>query len=156
MMVGGSQQETLKTGFVLLSTRQQGVLAISRELVIPDGFDPVSRSFTITDVTTMVDRCSQQETLETGFVLLGTRQQGVPVILRELVIPDGFDPVSRSFTITDVTTMVVGCSQQKTLDPGFVLFGTRQQGVPVIFRELMLPGGFDLVSPSFTGSRLSC
>ncbi|VDP29883.1 unnamed protein product [Schistosoma mattheei] len=27
------------------------------------------------------------------FVLLGTRQQGVPVILRELVLPDGFDPV---------------------------------------------------------------
>ncbi|VDP75407.1 unnamed protein product [Schistosoma mattheei] len=37
--------------------------------------------------------------------------------------------------------MVVGGSQQKTLDPGFVLLGTRQQGVP---------GGFDLVSPSFT------
>ncbi|VDP16745.1 unnamed protein product [Schistosoma margrebowiei] len=28
--------------------------------------------------------------------------------------------------------MVVRCSQQETLDPGFVLFGTRQQGVPVI------------------------
>ncbi|VDP07919.1 unnamed protein product [Schistosoma margrebowiei] len=47
--------------------------------------------------------------------------------------------------------MVVGGSQQKTLDPGFVLLGTRQQGVPVILRELVLPGGFDLVSPSFTG-----
>ncbi|VDO48569.1 unnamed protein product [Schistosoma margrebowiei] len=46
--------------------------------------------------------------------------------------------------------MVVGGSQQETLDPGFVLFGTRQQGVPVILRELVLPGGFDLVSPSFT------
>ncbi|VDO91700.1 unnamed protein product [Schistosoma margrebowiei] len=42
--------------------------------------------------------------------------------------------------------MVVGGSQQETLDPGFVLFGTRQQGVPVILRELVLPGGFDLVS----------
>ncbi|VDO80601.1 unnamed protein product [Schistosoma margrebowiei] len=41
-------------------------------------------------------------------------------------------------------------SQQETLDPGFVLLGTRQQGVPVILRELVLPGGFDLVSPSFT------
>ncbi|VDP37720.1 unnamed protein product [Schistosoma margrebowiei] len=40
--------------------------------------------------------------------------------------------------------MVVGGSQQETLDPGFVLFGTRQQGVPVILRELVLPGGFDL------------
>ncbi|VDO57518.1 unnamed protein product [Schistosoma margrebowiei] len=46
--------------------------------------------------------------------------------------------------------MVVGGSQQETPDPGFVLLGTRQQGVPVILRELVLPGGFDLVSPSFT------
>ncbi|VDP40626.1 unnamed protein product [Schistosoma mattheei] len=46
--------------------------------------------------------------------------------------------------------MVVGGSQQETLNPGFVLIGTRQQGVPVILRELVLPGGFDLVSPSFT------
>ncbi|VDP28938.1 unnamed protein product [Schistosoma curassoni] len=48
--------------------------------------------------------------------------------------------------------MVVGGSQQETLGPGFVLLGTRHQGVPVILRELVLPGGFDLVSPSFTGS----
>ncbi|VDP50526.1 unnamed protein product [Schistosoma margrebowiei] len=46
--------------------------------------------------------------------------------------------------------MVVGGSQQETLDPGFVLFGTRQQGVPVILRELMITGGFDHVSLSFT------
>ncbi|VDP10613.1 unnamed protein product [Schistosoma margrebowiei] len=46
--------------------------------------------------------------------------------------------------------MVVGGSQQETLDPGFVLLGTRQQGVPVILRELVLPGGFDPVSLSFT------
>ncbi|VDO75880.1 unnamed protein product [Schistosoma margrebowiei] len=46
--------------------------------------------------------------------------------------------------------MVVGGSQQEILDPGFGLFGTRQQGVPVILRELVLPGGFDLVSPGFT------
>ncbi|VDO66295.1 unnamed protein product, partial [Schistosoma margrebowiei] len=46
--------------------------------------------------------------------------------------------------------MVVGGSRQETLDPGFVLLGTRHQGVPVILRELVLPGGFDLVSPSFT------
>ncbi|VDP43850.1 unnamed protein product [Schistosoma curassoni] len=38
--------------------------------------------------------------------------------------------------------MVVGGSQQETVDPGFVLLGTRQQGV---LRELVLPGGFDLV-----------
>ncbi|VDO92372.1 unnamed protein product [Schistosoma margrebowiei] len=47
--------------------------------------------------------------------------------------------------------MVVGGSQQETLDPDFVLLGIRQQGVPAILRELVvLPGGFDLVSPSFT------
>ncbi|VDP39527.1 unnamed protein product [Schistosoma curassoni] len=59
--------------------------------------------------------------------------------------------------------MVVGDSQQETLDPGFVLFGTRQQGLPVILRELMLLDGFGSVSPSFTArdfatglSRTSC
>ncbi|CAI2730782.1 unnamed protein product [Schistosoma spindalis] len=46
--------------------------------------------------------------------------------------------------------MVVGGSRQETLDPGFVILGTRQQGVPVILRELMLPDGFDPVSPSFS------
>ncbi|VDO51867.1 unnamed protein product [Schistosoma margrebowiei] len=46
--------------------------------------------------------------------------------------------------------MVVGGSRQDTLDPGPVLLGTRQQGVPVILRELMLLGELDLVSPSST------
>ncbi|VDO59168.1 unnamed protein product [Schistosoma margrebowiei] len=46
--------------------------------------------------------------------------------------------------------MVIRGSQQESLDLDFVLLGTRQQGVPVISRELVLPGGFDLVSPSFT------
>ncbi|VDP33276.1 unnamed protein product [Schistosoma mattheei] len=46
--------------------------------------------------------------------------------------------------------MVVESSRQETLDPGFVLLGTRQQGVPVILRILVLPGRFDLLSPSFT------
>ncbi|VDP79149.1 unnamed protein product, partial [Schistosoma curassoni] len=47
--------------------------------------------------------------------------------------------------------MVVGSSRQKTLDTGFVLLDTHQHSsVPVILRELVLPGGFDLVSPSFT------
>ncbi|VDP72771.1 unnamed protein product [Schistosoma mattheei] len=51
---------------------------------------------------------SQQETLDPNFVLFDTRQQSVPVILRELVLPDGFDPVSPSFTIKDVTTGLYG------------------------------------------------
>ncbi|VDP28190.1 unnamed protein product [Schistosoma margrebowiei] len=36
--------------------------------------------------------------MDLNFVLFGTRQQDVPVILRELVLADGFDPVSPSFT----------------------------------------------------------
>ncbi|VDO87735.1 unnamed protein product [Schistosoma margrebowiei] len=42
----------------------------------------------------MVLEGSQQETLDLGFVLLDTIQQGVPIISRELILPDGFDPVS--------------------------------------------------------------
>ncbi|VDP79504.1 unnamed protein product, partial [Schistosoma curassoni] len=52
----------------------------------------------------MVVGGSRQETLDPGFVLLGTHQQGVPVILREKLLPDGFDPVSTSFTVRDVTS----------------------------------------------------
>ncbi|VDP51500.1 unnamed protein product [Schistosoma mattheei] len=52
----------------------------------------------------MVVGGSRQETLDTGFVLFGTSQQGVPVILRELVLPGRLDPVSPSFTVRDVTT----------------------------------------------------
>ncbi|VDP67593.1 unnamed protein product [Schistosoma curassoni] len=43
--------------------------------------------------------------------------------------------------------MVVGGSQQETLNPDFVLRGTRQQAVPVILRGLVLPDGFD---PTFS------
>ncbi|VDP21651.1 unnamed protein product [Schistosoma margrebowiei] len=75
--------------------------------------------------------------MDPGFVLFGTRQQGVPVILRKLVLPDGFNPVSPSFTVKDVTMVVEG-SQQETLDPSFLLLGTRQKGVPVILGELVL------------------
>ncbi|VDP75576.1 unnamed protein product [Schistosoma curassoni] len=56
----------------------------------------------------MVIGDSRQETLDPGFVLLGTRQQGVPVILRELVLPGGFDPVSLSFAVRDVSTELSG------------------------------------------------
>ncbi|VDO71774.1 unnamed protein product [Schistosoma mattheei] len=56
MVVGGSRQETLDPRFVLFSTRQQGVLVILRELVLPGGFDPVSPSFTVRDVTTVLSR----------------------------------------------------------------------------------------------------
>ncbi|VDP62150.1 unnamed protein product [Schistosoma mattheei] len=56
----------------------------------------------------MVVGGSRQETLDPAFVLLGTRQQGVPVILRELVLSEGFHPVSPSFTVRDITTELSG------------------------------------------------
>ncbi|VDO58394.1 unnamed protein product [Schistosoma margrebowiei] len=52
MVVGGSRQETLDPGFVLLGTRQQGALVTMRELMLSDGLGPVSPSFTVRDVTT--------------------------------------------------------------------------------------------------------
>ncbi|VDP17731.1 unnamed protein product [Schistosoma margrebowiei] len=94
----------------------------------------------------MLVGCRQQKTLDRGFVLIDTCQQGVPVILRELVLTNRFDPVSPSF----IVRLVVGGRQQGTLGPSFVLLGTRQQGVPVILRKLVLTDGFDPVSPSFT------
>ncbi|VDP56643.1 unnamed protein product [Schistosoma margrebowiei] len=56
----------------------------------------------------MVVGGSEQETLDLRFVLLGTRQHGVPVILRQLITPDGFEPVSPGLTIRDVTTEISG------------------------------------------------
>ncbi|VDO63531.1 unnamed protein product [Schistosoma curassoni] len=47
--------------------------------------------------------------------------------------------------VKDTDMMVVGGSQEESLDPVFVLFGTRQQDVPVILMELMLPDRFDPV-----------
>ncbi|VDP43717.1 unnamed protein product [Schistosoma margrebowiei] len=56
----------------------------------------------------MVVGGSRQETLDLGFVLLGARQQGVSVILRDLVLPDEFDPVSPSFTVPSIRTVIPG------------------------------------------------
>ncbi|VDP86583.1 unnamed protein product [Schistosoma mattheei] len=56
MVVGGSQHETLNLGFMLLGTRQQDVLVIFRNLMLLDGFDPVSPIFTVRDVTTGLSR----------------------------------------------------------------------------------------------------
>ncbi|VDO53207.1 unnamed protein product [Schistosoma margrebowiei] len=39
--------------------------------------------------------------------------------------------------------MAVGGSQQENLDPGFMLFGTRQQGMPVILGKPVLSDGSD-------------
>ncbi|VDP59155.1 unnamed protein product [Schistosoma mattheei] len=52
----------------------------------------------------MVVAGSQQKTLNLGFVLLGTHQYGVHVMVRELILPEGFDPMLPSITVRDVTT----------------------------------------------------
>ncbi|VDP67471.1 unnamed protein product [Schistosoma mattheei] len=65
MLVGGSQQETLDLGFVRLDTHQQGVPVILRGLVLLDGLDPVSPSFTVRDVTTGLPR-SRPTSCRTG------------------------------------------------------------------------------------------
>ncbi|VDP28584.1 unnamed protein product [Schistosoma curassoni] len=77
---------------------QEEVLGVDR-IHIEESFQPSDK---------IVVGVSQHETLDPGFVLLGTHQQGVLVILRELVLPDGFVPVSPSFTIRDITTELSG------------------------------------------------
>lgn len=52
----------------------------------------------------VVARGSRQETLNLGFMVFGTHHQGAFVILRELILLPGFDPVSHSFTVRGVTT----------------------------------------------------
>ncbi|VDP32997.1 unnamed protein product [Schistosoma margrebowiei] len=72
--------------------------------------------------------------MDPGFVLIDTRQQGVPVILRELVLPGGFDPVSPSFIVRDITTkqgapvpsrlqvhLADECQVARNLGPGFLV-----------------------------------
>ncbi|VDP74826.1 unnamed protein product [Schistosoma mattheei] len=56
----------------------------------------------------MIVGSSQQETLDLGFVLLGTHHQGISVISKELMPFDGLDPVSPSFTVRDVTIELYG------------------------------------------------
>ncbi|VDP70734.1 unnamed protein product [Schistosoma curassoni] len=56
---------------------------------------------------------SRQETLDPGFVLHGTRQRGVPVILSELVLPDEFDPSSLQVHLADK------CQVARNPGPGF-------------------------------------
>ncbi|VDO95818.1 unnamed protein product [Schistosoma mattheei] len=51
---------------------------------------------------------SCQETLDLDFVLYGTHQQGVHVILGELVLLHAFGLMSPSFTVREVNTKVSG------------------------------------------------
>ncbi|VDP39117.1 unnamed protein product [Schistosoma margrebowiei] len=56
----------------------------------------------------MVIGSSRQETLDLGVMLFGIHHQGVPAMLRGLLLPDGFDPVSSRFTVKDTTTALSG------------------------------------------------
>ncbi|VDO57838.1 unnamed protein product [Schistosoma margrebowiei] len=56
-----------------------------------------------------------RSTLELGFVLFGTRQQCIPVIFKELMLSDGFDYVSPSFTVRDITTWRIESSREQQL-----------------------------------------
>ncbi|VDP41413.1 unnamed protein product [Schistosoma mattheei] len=51
---------------------------------------------------------SRQDTLDLEFVLFGTRPQGVPLIFRKLIVPDGIDPVSPNVAVRDVITKLSG------------------------------------------------
>ncbi|VDO54456.1 unnamed protein product [Schistosoma margrebowiei] len=65
----------------------------------------------------MVLEGRRQETLDQSFVPFGTGQQGIPVILSELILLDGFDPMSLSFTVRDVTTELSGVRLTFCTDP---------------------------------------
>ncbi|VDP17107.1 unnamed protein product [Schistosoma margrebowiei] len=80
----------------------------------------------------MVVGGSRQETLYPGFVLLGTRQQGVPLILRELVLPDGFDPMSHSYTVRDVTIELYGSQLTSCCEPGIRIVGSSLLSSPIL------------------------
>ncbi|VDP42910.1 unnamed protein product [Schistosoma curassoni] len=244
MMVGDSRQETLDPGFVLLGTRQQGVFVILRELVLPGGFDLVSPSFTIRDITTelsgprptslhwifkLARKIAHNSlrnyhsigsnntdsiiysvimpTLNCCGLLNGSDFDDSPNFQRKVLFNEqNFDlkypipccKMDAKFVVLDPTCpgefniknsnihegcwvklrqiigfyggmivicglvvilfqvklfhykMVVGGSQLETLGLSFVLTDTRQQGSPVILKELTLPNGFDPVSPKFT------
>ncbi|VDP75906.1 unnamed protein product, partial [Schistosoma mattheei] len=56
---------------------------------------------------------SQQETLDLGFVLLGTCRQGLPVILKELMLSDGFiSSANKQCLVSYVTWDKMGLSWQ--------------------------------------------
>ncbi|VDP15527.1 unnamed protein product [Schistosoma margrebowiei] len=57
----------------------------------------------------MVVGSGPQETLNLGFMLFLTTQQHIYVILGRLMLPDGFDLVSPSFSVRDITTGLPGC-----------------------------------------------
>ncbi|VDP38122.1 unnamed protein product [Schistosoma margrebowiei] len=68
----------------------------------------------------MVVEGSQQKTLDLGFVLLGTRQQSLPIIMRGLKLLDRFDSLSPSFIVGDVTIRLSGLQLTSCSDESII------------------------------------
>ncbi|VDO63616.1 unnamed protein product [Schistosoma margrebowiei] len=58
---------------------------------------------------------SQQKTLYIDFMLLGTRQQGLPVNLRKKMLPDGFDHSKHDFE--DIRVILSGIQNKLNCRP---------------------------------------
>ncbi|VDO72887.1 unnamed protein product [Schistosoma curassoni] len=69
----------------------------------------------------MVVVSSQQQVTDLGFVTLGTRQQHLPVILRELVPLDGFDPTFKNAIIS--AAALTFCELGRRLDRFLLQYG---------------------------------
>ncbi|VDP48833.1 unnamed protein product [Schistosoma mattheei] len=54
-------------------------------------------------------------------MLFATSQQDVPVIWKELMLPDGFDPMSFSFKVRDICTELSGLRHPKSLIVPFTM-----------------------------------
>ncbi|VDP57641.1 unnamed protein product [Schistosoma mattheei] len=92
MVVEGIQQETLDPGFVLPGTSQQGVHQF------PQDYSSLIQLIAIRLISQNEENTMNRSSL----------QIGVPVILRELVLVDEFDPVSSSLIFRVVTTGLSG------------------------------------------------
>lgn len=72
----------------------------------------------------VVVKDTQQETVDLGFELFGTYKQSVPVILKKLMLPDGFNSISPRLNVINVTTELFELRINSHADPFL-------QGAPV-------------------------
>ncbi|VDP24425.1 unnamed protein product [Schistosoma mattheei] len=76
---------------------------------------------------------------------LGPHQQGVPVIMRELMFPDGFTLVSPSFTVRDVTIELAGLR----LSPTTILSQHSARNVIIIvFKFIIVTKRYNILQQS--------
>ncbi|VDP63094.1 unnamed protein product [Schistosoma curassoni] len=94
----GSREKKLEDRSNRLADEEKGRMAIDRK----------EEKFQVEQRKKAVDKAKQQLYYETDRVrslhVNSYYNQGVSVILRELVLPDGFDLMSHSFTVRDVIT----------------------------------------------------